>query len=108
MDPELHDRVYALTSHLPHLIAFAYMQQIEPAHLDHAGGGFRDFSRIGGSDPDMWSAIFGLNKDAILTALSGFEADLAGLREAIEAEDEEAVRDCIARASKRRRGYHGD
>lgn len=108
MDPELHDRVYALTSHLPHLIAFAYMQQIEPAHLDHAGGGFRDFSRIGGSDPDMWSAIFGLNKDAVLAALAGFEADLADLRRAIEADDEEAVRDCIARASERRRGYHGD
>ncbi|NIP13273.1 MAG: prephenate dehydrogenase/arogenate dehydrogenase family protein [Pseudomonadales bacterium] len=108
MDPELHDRVYALTSHLPHLIAFAYMQQIEPAHLDHAGGGFRDFSRIGGSDPDMWSAIFGLNKEAVLGALAGFEADLAGLREAIEAEDQDAVRAYIARASGRRRGYLGD
>lgn len=108
MDPELHDRTYALTSHLPHLIAFAYMQQIEPSHLNHAGGGFRDFSRIGASDADMWSAIFGLNREAVLAALAGFEEDLARLRKAIEADDEAAVRAFIAKASERRRGYHGD
>ncbi len=108
MEPGLHDRVYALTSHLPHLIAFAYMQQIESSHLDHAGAGFRDFSRIGASDADMWTAIFGLNRDAVLAALAGFEADLARLRGAIEADDEAAVRAYIVKASERRRGYQGD
>ena len=108
MDAQAHDEVYALTSHLPHLLAFAYLQRVEPAHLDHAGGGFRDFSRIGGSDPQMWSAIFGLNKDALLQALDGFESDLATLRDAIASEDVAALRRLIGGARKRRQHYSND
>lgn len=107
LDPQAHDEVYALTSHLPHLLAFTYLQRIEPAHLDHAGGGFRDFSRIGGSDARMWSAIFDLNKDALLQALSAFESDLAGLREAIAREDVAEVRRLIG-AARARRGNRPD
>jgi prephenate dehydrogenase len=108
VDAKTHDEIYALTSHLPHLLAFAYMQRIEREHLDHAGGGFRDFSRIGGSDPDMWSAIFELNKDALLEALDAFEADLATLRAAIAGNDGREVRRLIGDARERRRGYSGD
>ena len=108
MDPREHDEVYALTSPLPHLLAFAYLQRIEPSHLDHAGGGFRDFSRIGGSDPDMWSAIFDLNKEALLQALSAFEQDLAAMRDAIDHNDVDRVRRLIAGARERRRDYRGD
>lgn len=57
MTPEAHDATLAVTSHLPHLIAFAYLQTIEPAHLAYAAGGFRDFSRIAASDPAMWAPI---------------------------------------------------
>ena len=58
MDADEHDRIYARTSHLPHLLAFAYLLGIEAGDLAHTGGGFRDFSRIGGSDPVMWSGVF--------------------------------------------------
>jgi 3-phosphoshikimate 1-carboxyvinyltransferase len=108
LDARAHDEVYALTSHLPHLLAFAYLQQIDSAHLDHAGGGFRDFSRIGGSDPQMWSAIFDLNKDALLEALSAFESDLGVMREAIARDDLAEVRRLIDSARERRLDYSGD
>jgi 3-phosphoshikimate 1-carboxyvinyltransferase len=105
MDPQTHDEVYALTSHLPHLLAFAYLQRVEPDHLDHAGGGFRDFSRIGGSDPQMWSAIFALNKDALLQAVDAFQTDLATIRDAVADEDVETLRRLIDGARKRRQPY---
>lgn len=108
MDPKAHDEVYALTSHLPHLLAFAYLQRVEPAHLEHAGGGFRDFSRIGGSDPQMWSAIFGLNKGPLLQALDAFESDLATIRDAVASEDVAALKRLIDGARKRRQPYAND
>lgn len=103
-----HDEVYALTSHLPHLLAFAYLQQIEPAHLEHAGAGFRDFSRIGGSDPEMWTAIFELNKDALLKAMDGFAADFSQLRAAVEGGDTVAIRKLLTTAQQNRAPYDGD
>jgi prephenate dehydrogenase len=105
MDPRAHDEVYALTSHLPHLLAFAYLQRVESSHLEHAGGGFRDFSRIGGSDPAMWSAIFDLNKVALLEAVSAFEADLATLRDALASGEMGKVQALIAAARDRRKDY---
>ena len=102
MDPREHDRIYARTSHLPHLLAFAYLLGVDEADLAHTGGGFRDFSRIGGSDPDMWSAVFELNRSALLEALNGFERDLAAFREALESGDLARCRTLIARARARR------
>lgn len=107
MDPKIHDEIYALTSHLPHLLAFAYLQRIEPLHLDHTGGGFRDFSRIGGSDPEMWSAIFGLNREALLQALGAFENDLAAIRDAIGRDDVAEIRRWITNARDRRQDTSG-
>ena len=105
MDANAHDLMYALTSHLPHLLAFTYLQRVEPTHLEHAGGGFRDFSRIGGSDPDMWSAIFSLNKKSLLQAVSAFQKDLASIRDAISGNDVAEVRRLIATANARRHDY---
>ncbi len=102
MDPMAHDRVYARTSHLPHLLAFAYLLGIESGDLEHTGGGFRDFSRIGGSDPAMWTGIFERNAPALLMALDQFEADLGEFRQAIETNDVERCRALIARARARR------
>jgi prephenate dehydrogenase len=98
MDAWEHDRVYARTSHLPHLLAFAYLESISEEDLAHTGGGFRDFSRIGASDPDMWAAIFEKNREALLEALDDFENDLAVLRAAIEDGDLDRCRALIARA----------
>lgn len=102
MDPLQHDRVYARTSHLPHLLAFAYLLGIEPGDLDHSGGGFRDFSRIGASDPDMWSSIFELNADAVLRACAGFRERLDDLVAAIRVGDTQACRGLIEQARSRR------
>jgi prephenate dehydrogenase len=102
MDPDLHDEVYARTSHLPHLLAFAYLLGIEEADLAHTGGGFRDFSRIGGSDPVMWSGIFERNAPAVLAALDRFEGHLTEFRQAIESGDVDRCRTLIAHARTRR------
>ncbi|MCB1685976.1 MAG: prephenate dehydrogenase/arogenate dehydrogenase family protein [Pseudomonadales bacterium] len=98
MDPEEHDRVYALTSHLPHLLAFTYLQAIEPEHLDHTGGGFRDFSRIGASDPQMWTAIFEGNRTFLLPLIDDFQQQLEKFRLAIERGDREECLRLIGRA----------
>lgn len=103
MDPDLHDATYARTSHLPHLLVFAYLQGISTEDLAHTGGGFRDFSRIGGSDPEMWSAIFDRNQPALLKALDDFEANLAELRGAIETADLDTCKRLIEHARTRRR-----
>jgi len=108
MDPTEHDRVYARTSHLPHLLAFTYLLGIESEHLHHSGGGFRDFSRIGASDPDMWTAIFDLNRDALLEVTAKFQAHLNDFIAAIESRDVAACERLIAEARARRLGLDGD
>jgi prephenate dehydrogenase len=98
MEPGEHDRVYARTSHLPHLLAFAYLLGIDEQDLLHCGGGFRDFSRIGASDPDMWSGIFARNQLPLLEALGAFEANLAEFRTALESGDIDTCRALISKA----------
>ena len=108
MDPFEHDQIYALTSHLPHLLAFAYLQNVKPEHLAHTGGGFRDFSRIGGSDADMWAAIFDNNREPLLAALTRFERELGRFRLAIAEQDTAKLRELIAIARARRDEYEDD
>ena len=57
-----HDELLAVTSHLPHLLAFAYLEQVDADHLAHVGAGFEDFTRIGAADPELWAGIFRLNR----------------------------------------------
>ena len=102
MEPDEHDRIYARTSHLPHLLAFAYLLGIDGRDLLHTGGGFRDFSRIGGSDPDMWSGVFARNKAPLLEALEDFEVNLAEFRTALETDDMDGCRALISKARARR------
>lgn len=90
MDAERHDRVLAITSHLPHLIAYnivstAYdMESVEQGEVvKYSAGGFRDFTRIAASDPIMWRDVFLNNKDAVLETLGRFSEDLAALQRAI-------------------------
>lgn len=90
MDPARHDRVLAITSHLPHLIAYnivstAYdMERVEQGEVvKFSAGGFRDFTRIAASDPTMWRDVFLTNKDAVLETLGRFSEDLAALQRAI-------------------------
>ncbi|CAM0556038.1 3-phosphoshikimate 1-carboxyvinyltransferase [Vreelandella titanicae] len=107
MDVERHDQVLARTSHLPHLLAFSLVDTLarQDERLDifrYAAGGFRDFTRIAGSDPVMWRDIFIANKQAVLASLDDFEAGLSRLRHAVEAGDSDALIATFDRASHAR------
>lgn len=96
MTAERHDSVLAHTSHLPHLLAFNLVNQFSH-HNDNmdifrfAGGGFRDFSRIAGSDPTMWHDIFLANKTAILHAIDDYEKHLNNFKQLIINENSEKI-----------------
>ena len=107
MDAEHHDRVLAATSHLPHLLAFALVDTL--AKMDekeeifaYAAGGFRDFTRIASSDPQMWRDICVHNEPALLAMLDHFEADLRNLREAIAGDDGDYLLKVFGRAKAAR------
>jgi cyclohexadieny/prephenate dehydrogenase len=107
MDVERHDRVLAATSHLPHLLAYALVDALagEPAQRDifrFAAGGFRDFTRIASSDPQMWHDITLANREALLAALDQFTAGLATLRGAIDRQDGPSIMATFARAKEAR------
>ncbi len=92
MQVERHDEVLAATSHLPHLLAFGLVDSLakRSENLDifrYAAGGFRDFTRIAGSDPVMWHDIFLANREAVLRTLDTFRSDLDALRDAVDAGD---------------------
>ncbi len=92
MAVEHHDEVLAATSHLPHLLAFGLVDSLakRSENLEifrYAAGGFRDFTRIAGSDPVMWHDIFLANREAVLRTLDGFRSDLDALRDAVDAGD---------------------
>jgi cyclohexadieny/prephenate dehydrogenase len=111
MDELHHDRVLAITSHLPHLIAYtivgtaADLEQVSEGEvMKFSAGGFRDFTRIAASDPVMWRDIFLLNKDAVLEVLSTFLGDLAGLVNAVQEGDGPALEEHFTRTRAIRRG----
>jgi len=99
MTPKRHDQVFAAVSHLPHALAFALVEMIAKRPdaqelFSFAGAGFRDFTRIAGSSPEMWRDICVANREALLSELSAFQAALATLTEHIrsgEASDIEAL-----------------
>jgi prephenate dehydrogenase len=105
-----HDRVLAMTSHLPHLLAFALVDTLgrEPEHesiFGLAAGGFRDFTRIASSDPVMWADIFAANGPATVAILDRLQEDLGALRGLLETGDRDALL-AILRRAKRLRDEH--
>ena len=110
MDEKHHDRVLAVTSHLPHLIAYtivgtaAHLEAVSEGEvMKYSAGGFRDFTRIAASDPIMWRDVFLLNKDAVLEILGQFTEDLQGLSKAIRWGDGQVLEDHFARTRDIRR-----
>ena len=106
-----HDLVLAITSHLPHLIAYTIVGTADELAevtrsevLKFSAGGFRDFTRIAASDPTMWRDVFLANKDAVLEMLGTFNEDLAQLTRAIRRGDGDALFDHFARTRAIRRG----
>ena len=105
-----HDRVLAMTSHLPHVLAFSLVDSLarQPASADifrFAAGGFRDFTRIASSDVVMWRDIALANRDALLGAIDGFAHSLSGLREAIAASDGSRIQEVFEHARSAREIY---
>jgi prephenate dehydrogenase len=94
--PEHHDRWLASVSHLPHLLSFALVSELAARPnaeeiFNLAGGGFRDFTRIAASHPEMWRDIFLANRDALLAELSAYEQELARYRSLIEQADADGI-----------------
>lgn len=110
MEVERHDEVLAATSHLPHLLAFGLVDSLAKRNenLDifrYAAGGFRDFTRIAGSDPVMWHDIFLANREAVLRTLDTFQTDLDALRAAMVAGDGHQLLGVFTRARMAREHF---
>ncbi|HXY58830.1 MAG TPA: prephenate/arogenate dehydrogenase family protein [Methylocystis sp.] len=111
MSAEHHDLALAITSHLPHLIAYNivgtadHLERVTQSEvIKFSASGFRDFTRIAASDPTMWRDVFLNNRDAVLEMLDRFNADLASLRGMIERGDGEGLFDLFTRTRAIRRG----
>ena len=111
IDPEHHDQVLAITSHLPHLIAYTIVgtatdleEHIRSEVIKYSASGFRDFTRIAGSDPVMWRDIFLANREAVLEMLGRLWEDLAILQRAIRVGDGETLEEFFQRTREIRRG----
>jgi cyclohexadieny/prephenate dehydrogenase len=110
MDPLHHDRVLAIVSHLPHIIAYNIVGTADDLEfitesevIKYSATGFRDFTRLAASDPEMWRDVCLHNKDAILEMLSRFSEDLSSLQRAIRWGDGEALFNLFTRTRHIRR-----
>jgi cyclohexadieny/prephenate dehydrogenase len=110
MPADHHDKVLAVTSHLPHLIAYTIVgtatelgQDLQSEVVAYSAGGFRDFTRIAASDPVMWRDIFLANSEAVLELLQRFSEDLTALQRAIRRGDGDTLHDWFTRTRAIRR-----
>jgi prephenate dehydrogenase len=113
LEAEFHDRTFAAVSHLPHLLAFAYMNglsaQVDGAGMIGMGGpGFRDFSRIAASDPTVWRDILLANRDQVLQQLAWTRDALQALEQAMQEGDPERLSQLIETSRKARSGWRMD
>ncbi len=107
MPAEAHDAVFAAVSHLPHLLAFALVDELAARPnaktlFSFAASGFRDFTRIAGSSPEMWRDIALNNRDALLHEIDAYETQLTGLKKALGSSNSEALEALMTRAKHAR------
>ena len=110
LDPARHDRILAAVSHLPHLLAFTLVfdlaaRQDSAEYLSNASSGFRDFTRIAGSSPEMWRDIALANREALLTEIAAYRSALDALALSIEHGDHAALDAMLTRAAQTRRDW---
>ncbi|MDO9365479.1 MAG: prephenate dehydrogenase/arogenate dehydrogenase family protein [Methylotenera sp.] len=110
MPAETHDGIFAAVSHLPHLLAFALVDEVASRPnaeqlFGFAASGFRDFTRIAGSHPEMWRDISLANKTALLSELSAYQTELAQLKQLLENEDSAGLQALFERASVARNNW---
>lgn len=110
MTPEAHDRVFAYVSHLPHTVAYALLNSVASQGgwcaeiFNFAGGGLRDFTRIGESSPEMWSDIFVANRENVLAAIADFKDEIEKIRIAVEKGNRKRLGDILSDAARFRKG----
>jgi cyclohexadieny/prephenate dehydrogenase len=111
MEPKHHDLVMAMTSHLPHLIAYTIVgtatdleKSLTNEVIKFSAGGFRDFTRIAASDPTMWRDVFLNNRDAVLEMLQRFSEDITALQRAIRWGEGDTLHELFSRTQEVRRG----
>jgi cyclohexadieny/prephenate dehydrogenase len=111
MDAEYHDRVLAITSHIPHLVAYSIVgtvteleDQLKTEVIKYSAGGFRDFTRIAASDPVMWRDVFLNNSGAVLEMLGRFIEDLTALQKSIRWKDGDALEELFSKTRDIRKG----
>lgn len=99
IDPIKHDEIMSYASHLPHVISYAVLNSIMKNPNENittfSAGGLKDFVRIGGSDPKMWTDIFLSNKDSILKAINAYKNSLDEVSELLEADNEKSLQDLL-------------
>lgn len=110
LQPAEHDQVFAAVSHLPHLLSFALVHGLavrenSELYFSYAASGFRDFTRIAASHPEMWRDICLANRDALLGELAGYQAQLHELHEALKDGDGQALERVFDVARTARRGW---
>ncbi len=110
MNPETHDRVFAAVSHLPHLAAFALVDELAARdnaelYFEYAGSGFRDFTRIAASHPEMWRDIALANREPLQQELTAYIEALEQLRRRLAEADGSALEALFARASTARKAW---
>jgi len=110
MTPQEHDRVFAAVSHLPHLLAFGLVDDLAgrsnaPLLFSHAASGFRDFTRIAGSHPEMWRDICVANRVALLQELDAYLGELARLRMMLVEGDGDGLEAVFERARRARNAW---
>ena len=108
--PDRHDAIFAAVSHLPHVLAFTLVAELAArpgaaTYFDNAAGGFRDFTRIAASSPEMWRDIALANRDALLGEIDIYADALAAARALISAGDGEAIVELFEQASTARRAW---
>jgi len=110
MTAEKHDGIFATVSHLPHVLAFALVEDMVSRDnadelFQFAASGFRDFTRIAGSSPEMWRDISFANRTALLNEITSYEQALAKLKQTLAAEDSDGLQTIFERASKARNDW---
>lgn len=110
MPAETHDGIFAAVSHLPHLLAFALVDEVASRPnaeqlFGFAASGFRDFTRIAGSHPEMWRDICLANRPALLSEITAYQKELTHLKQMLEQKDGESLHALFERASVARNGW---
>ena len=110
MTAQTHDQIFAAVSHLPHLLAFALVNNLANRPnakqlFDFAASGFRDFTRIAGSSPEMWRDISLANKTALLSELEAYQAEISALQNLLKNEDSQGLQAMFEHASQARQSW---